>query len=248
MVFPSEDTHRWGLVGTPLVMGALLTKMLGFDDFWQARVDGPLLLGLLLLLQWCFLRPRRKWIVHLTEVGRPMKTSLITAGFMAMLLTIGLAATLMELIDIWTQIAQRRWTVYIFWTVMTVLWGAWGGVFYVYWREGDRYTQMGRMVRGLLAGSVLELLVATPVQALNPNRSNCYCVLGSYTTLVFAGTVSMWCFGPGLMLLFLREKYRRQRLVARPQCWTCGYDLRGLSLDDETAACPECGQTVNIIC
>jgi hypothetical protein len=118
---------------------------------------------------------------------------------------------------------------------MLGLWVLWGVIFYAYWRQGDHYSRSGRMLRALLAGSVLELLVAAPVHAWAARRSDCYCERGSYTGLVFGGTVLLWVFGPGVVLLFLRERYRREKLF--PVCPACGYDLRGSA----EPTCPECG-------
>ena len=131
------------------------------------------------------------------------------------------------------------------WATMLALWVIWSIVFFIYWRQGDRYTQMGRMIRGLLAGSFLETFVATGVQVWNPNQEDCYCARGSYTGVVFGLAVLLWCFGPGIVLLFMREHYRRAQLTgAHPVCLDCGYDLRG-TIEANRSTCPECGATVN---
>jgi hypothetical protein len=33
--------------------------------------------------------------------------------------------------------------------------------------------------------------------------------------LVFGGTALLWAFGPGIVLLFIREKHRQQKLLAQ---------------------------------
>jgi hypothetical protein len=70
---------------------------------------------------------------------------------------------------------------------------------------------MGRVVRGLIAGSVLEMLVAVPIYVTR--EDDCYCARGSYAGLVFGVTVILWAFGPGVFLLFMREKRRREKLL-----------------------------------
>lgn len=90
--------------------------------------------------------------------------------------------------------------------IMLVLWIAWASVFFVYWRQGDRATRLGKVIRGLIGGSLLEGFIATGVFVWNPHNEGCYCTRGSYTGLVFGATVLLWCFGPGLALLFMRER------------------------------------------
>ena len=164
----------------------------------QADAD---FLGLALLGQWGFLRPRRGWTVQLATTGRPLRSAVIVAASMAMLLTVGLIALVLEMPDWWEPILEPSRGVIGVWAAMLVLWVIWAWVFFVYWRQGDRYTQLGKMIRGLVAGSLLEGFVAIPVHVWAIRERECYCVRGTYTTLVFAGTVLLWAFGPGIILL-----------------------------------------------
>ena len=90
----------------------------------------------------------------------------------------------------------------------------------------------------MIVGSVLEVFIAVPVHVWAARQRECYCCRGTYTTLVLAGTVLLWAFGPGIILLYWREKYRRQRML--PTCIECGYDLRG-TISAGRSECPECG-------
>lgn len=210
-------------------------------------IDGPLaytlnlvvVLGLLLLAQWAFLHPARYWAPKLTTEGRPLKSSVIAAAAMAMLLTVAAITLLLELPNWWEDefldAFDDMWSFYAAaWTAMFLLWGLWAWIFFVYWRQGDRYTQLGRMIRALVMGSLLEGLVAVPVHIWVTRQRECYCMRGTYTTLILSGTVLLWAFGPGVILLYYRERYRRARLF--PLCTVCGYDLRG-----GHDVCPECG-------
>lgn len=227
-----------GLLGTPFIIVDV--------DETGYLVHAIAVIGLLVLAQWYFLRPSRLLPIRLTARGRPLKASVIVASAMAMLLTLGAVTLVLELFGVWAPImfsrdprrtqpmAAQLLTVFL---AIIVIWGLWMFLFHRYWRDGDRYTQLGRMVRALVAGSVLEAIVAAPAQAYASRQSDCHCERGSYTTLVCSGAVLFWAFGPGIVLLFLRENYRRARLF--PRCHGCGYDLRG-SVD----RCPECGRQV----
>ncbi len=224
-----------------VVAGALGTPVAPVDTDEIGYANSlAVFLGLLLLTQWAFLRPGRLWTARLTATARPLKSAVIAASAMAMLLTVGLIALLLELPDWWQPIVEDTDEVgglAVFWGSVFMIWGVWAWIFYVYWRQGDRYTQLGRMIRGLLNGSLLEATVAIPVHIWATRQRECYCVRGTYTTLIFCGTVLLWAFGPGIVLLYMRERHRRVRLF--PLCTKCGYDPRASG-----ELCPECGTPV----
>ncbi len=231
--FPFDDFMGAGLLGTPLASN--------LEHEWIHAVVVAVFLGVLLLAQWAFLRPGRVPAAVLASEGRPLKSAVVSAAMMAMLLTVGAIALALEIPGWWEPLVETgsgpfRKKV---WVGMLLLWVLWACIFFVYWRQGDRYTQLGKIVRALLAGSLLEALVAIPVHIWAVRQRQCYCERGTYTTLVFSGTVLLWAFGPGIYLLYMREKYRRARLF--PICDQCGYDLRG-SAD----RCPECGTPIPV--
>ncbi len=202
-----------GLLGTPLIIpGVDAFKMTG-----GYLINFVLIAGIFLLLQWAFLRPAKGWKAKLTQEGRPLRSSVISAGLMSTLLTIGAISLIMELPNWWEAFMgmdSNAAKYSILYGTMFVLWIAWSWIFFIYWRQGDRYTQLGKMIRGLIAGSILEVMIAVPVHVWAARQRDCYCCRGSYTTLILAGTVLIWAFGPGIILLYLREKYRRAKLIA----------------------------------
>jgi hypothetical protein len=226
-----------GLLGTPLCLPDPA-------DDWVYLGNALVVLGLLLLAQWAFLRPGRLLSIRLTTRGRPLKGAVVVAAGMGMLLTLGAFSLVLELLDLWKPIISPgdqgpAWSSSMagIWAGMIAVWAIWAALFLRYWRDGDRYTQLGKVVRALVAGSVAEAIIAAPVHAFVSRQDHCYCERGSYTTLICAGAVLFWAFGPGIVLLFLRENYRRVRLF--PHCHRCGYDLRG-----GLVICPECGTPV----
>ncbi len=199
----------------------LMGTVLGFYQFIgdnELAYAGHLVIvaGVILLAQWMFLRPGKEWKVRMLTEGRPLKTSIFVAAMIAMLLTTGAVSLLLELPDWWQPLMENDDTFIMplsVFGVMGVLWAIWAWIFWVYWKQGDRYTQLGKMVRGLIAGSLLEVMVAVPVHIWATRQRECYCCRGTYNTLILAGTVLIWAFGPGIILLYWREKYRREKLM-----------------------------------
>lgn len=203
-----------GLLGTVLII-----NILAGDSELAYGINVVIVVGLLLLAQWAFLRPGKGWTIRMVTVGRPLKSSIFAAGVIAMLLTVGFVALLLELPNWWEGImgVDNYWGMICVWIAMLIIWGIWSLIFFVYWRQGDRYTQLGRMIRGLVAGSILETIIAVPVHIWATRQRECYCCRGTYTTLILAATVLIWAFGPGIVLLYMREKRRLEKLNAFEQ-------------------------------
>ena len=192
----------------------------GYDNGEDVQIAYTLVfIGLVVVAQWLFLRPRGNWRVQLAESGRPMKTAVATAAFLAMLLSGGLILTLLDVFspDTATHIFDEldgngEHSSALTWFYLTglLIWMLWTIIFFIYWRPGVQATRLGRMAAGLLAGSVLELFVAIGVYAWNPHDEDCWCARGSYTGLVFGATVMIWVFGPGLILLVLKKQRDKQ--------------------------------------
>ncbi len=187
-------------------------------------------LGLFIFAQAIFLWPHGKWRLALAGRGRPLRGAAIGAGLMGMLLSIAFLATLMEIpswlskhptfgrsswMSLWTICAGHSWFGFTLLGVMPALWAVWAFVFFRYWRGANQLSRVERVIRLLIAGSILEVLVASAVQAFTPGNRNCYCAKGSYTGLVFGGTVLIWLFGPGILFVSLR-KYQRRKKVDEP--------------------------------
>jgi hypothetical protein len=156
------DVEEASVRAAPL---SLLTGLSADSDaiYWLHLV---LFLGLLLLTQWMFLRPRRGWTLHLAETGRPMRTAVVAAALMAMMLSLASVAALLELLGIWDDALEGdRWIAVP--VSAWIVWLLWAVVFYAFWRRGTRLEQLRKMARGLIVGSLLELLVATGVFVWN---------------------------------------------------------------------------------
>ncbi|MCH9022095.1 MAG: hypothetical protein IID32_04965 [Planctomycetes bacterium] len=171
-----------GSVGTPFIIS-------GLDVFENDRLgmaaNGLIYLAILLIMQWLFLRPKRNWQIKITSRGRPLRSAVIAAAFVYMLLTTALIATLLELPNWWGEIYEKIGYPGC-WVAMAFIWLIWTVIFLVYSKQTDHYTWMGKIIRGLISGSIMELFIATAVFAWNPHKEECYCARGSYTGLVSA--------------------------------------------------------------
>jgi hypothetical protein len=209
-----------GILGTPFapINGTLSDENIQKAYWFEALVY----LGIFLLMQWLFLSPRGRWRIGLSLEGPPPRRAALAAGFIGMLLSIGLFATLMEIPDWWMKLttvppaanyAHRTQHFGIFWIVMLADWAVWTLVFWSYWKSLDRYSALQKIFRWLVAGTVLELAISVPAHAIvvQARGGDCYCERGTWTGVAFGATAAFWLFGPGAFLLFLREKQRRER-------------------------------------
>jgi hypothetical protein len=210
-----EDFLGVGLAGTPglLILGPAYQL---FEDSgrWGYVLVVLIYLALLFLAQWWFLSPKNIWKVKTTEAARPMKRAAVGAAFAATLLSVGLIFSIVDLIK--ENFLMKLEKPSMFWHYLVLLipvivWLIWSVIFIIYLRQGSHYTWAGKIIRGLIAGSVLELFVTVPIYATR--QEECYCARGSYAGLVFGGTVLLWAFGPAIFLLFIREKQRRENLI-----------------------------------
>ena len=215
-----------GVIGTPFsplsITGADGDLRSNDDVLKQYIPRGAAYLGLFLLTQWWFLSPRGSWRIGVAmgASSPPPRRAAIAAGFIGMLLCVGLIAALFELPDWWLKLTTERGIdspqhFGVVWVVMAALWVFWSIVFYNYWRTLDRYTALRKVFRWLLAGTVLEMFIAAPAHAwiVAERGGECYCERGTWTGVAFGCTAVLWLFGPGALLLFLREKQRREGLI-----------------------------------
>ena len=139
------------------------------------------------------IRRRRLWL------------PVVVAGAMlAVLAGSGLLAT-SELLDM-----DDDWIEYGIFPLMGVNWIVWGVLLFIYTRHVTRFRALQRMVGVVLGGSLLELLSTIPSHIIVVRRPGCF--VGLYTMIGIAGGVyvMLWAFGPGILLLFLRERRQRE--------------------------------------
>jgi len=194
------------LIGVSALLFPLFPFLMSVRD-WYAPF---LILGVVLLMQWGMLSSRRNWLrIRVQSNGRPMKRAVIGAAFFAMLLSVGFGATFLEVVNLFDIKLWYGWPTIV---ACLFLWAFWACLFFVFWRGEDHPTLISRMVGRLIAGSAVQTFVATVVFAWNPQNESCECARGSFTGLSIGGTLLVWLFGPGLLLLGWREHGRQQRM------------------------------------
>jgi len=97
-----------------------------------------------------------------------------------------------------------------FWGVIFALWIAWGIVFFQWLKNAEKYTTFKNLIITLIAGSMLELLPAVLMHLVTSKRNNCFAGMYTGIAISFGLIVMLWSFGPGVIFLFIREKYKAE--------------------------------------
>jgi hypothetical protein len=94
-------------------------------------------------------------------------------------------------------------------------WGIWTIVFAVYYRRAPQ--RMAQVVHWLVAGSILELLVAVPAHIIVRRRNDCSAPGVTAFGIVTGTAVMLMCFGPSVVALYQerRQRYRAAMPAAR---------------------------------
>ncbi len=85
------------------------------------------------------------------------------------------------------------------------VWSVWAFIFGFYTVRGGRANFMTRLVRSLIAGSILELLVAVPAHVLARTRGYCCAGFGTFWGIAAGISVMLFAFGPAVFVLFARR-------------------------------------------
>ncbi len=142
---------------------------------------------------------------------RPItKRHLFWPTFIAALSCLAMAAAMsLAIIETITNTSGDGWdeegALLVTGMVVGGFWITWAFIFGFYPARRDPQTLMRRTVRFLIAGSILELLVAVPTHIIARHRD--YCCAGYLTVwgLGLGISVMLFAFGPGVLALFVRR-------------------------------------------
>ncbi len=216
----------------------LLMSLVGY---WTVESNTPfflICLGVLVVAQAIFI-----FGAGTIQLCRPIRKRrlILPVAVSALLMTLLAAALFVSLLELFevegSGDATLTWLT--FWSILLLGWIGWGFLLFAYTRKLARFKAISRLAKVLLAGSLAELLATVPSHILVSRRPGC--LVGLFTMLgIIAGVcVMVFSFGPMIVLLFLRPRYRREREESTPYCDVCGYDLRA-----SFERCPECGTPI----
>ena len=215
---------RIALIATALY--TLLTLLLGLPLGWLAFASGDSVfsdeplgyvawvggLGLALGLCQAVLlatRVERSWARPVPQ--RPLWVPVLAASFLTgfLLLAALLMAGIALIGDDALGVFHPPWGA-LSGLLLLLMWGAWALLFR---RQGQHHGVDGLLDRGLrwvLAGSVVELLVAVPAHLVARRRDDCCAPSVSYLGLVMGMAVLLMSFGPGVYFLFAQRLARKR--------------------------------------
>jgi len=142
----------------------------------------------------------------------------LAALIMLLLLAGGILAAVWETIENTNDLTDPA-TIIAFVSPVGVIWLAWAIIFGYYTVRGGRANFMNRLARSLVAGSILELLVAVPAHVLARARNYCCAGFGTFWGIAAGISVMLFAFGPAVFVLFARRygDLRRPPRQAGPQ-------------------------------
>lgn len=132
---------------------------------------------------------------------RPLAFTVVVTGFLLAMLVIGALASIIELLQ-WPFGADGATALVGLISLTVTLWAFWAAV--LYWLTRNQAPRSGVQwaARSLLAGSVLELLVAVPSHIVVRHRDECCAGIYTFIGLVTGISVMLLSFGPGVFFLF----------------------------------------------
>lgn len=142
------------------------------------------------------------------EGGRPVTRrhvfwTIAAAIFMLLLLVGGMLMTVGETIGETSFLKEgASWWVGL---ILIAVWGPWLFLFGFYAGNREPRTMMSRLCQWLIAGSILELLIAIPAHMLARFRGYCCAGFGTFWGLAAGLTVMLFAFGPAIFVLFARR-------------------------------------------
>ena len=138
---------------------------------------------------------------------RSVATAAIVGAIPMVVMILGFIGCTVSMIWPENSPAQQKvnYQEWINWAIILILWAVWGVIFYRFFASDRPTAFTTRITRWLLAGSILEVLVAIPSHIISRHRNECCAPFISLMGIVTGVAVALMAFGPGLFLLFARR-------------------------------------------
>jgi len=130
----------------------------------------------------------------------------IIASLMMALLVGAVIISIMGLLDV----QGEDWFVYPFWIAIGLSWIVWGIVFFIRYKDTGRYKTLKKLISTIITGSLIELLIAVPSHLIVTRRGGWLVDLLTACGITGGIAVMLWAFGPGIILLFLYERQKKE--------------------------------------
>lgn len=137
---------------------------------------------------------------------RRLMFPVIVAALMMAILAGAVSLALGELL----RLDSVDWGAYVFWGIVFVNWVVWAALFYFHCQGRDRFPVLKRLTLAVLGGSLVSLLVSVPSHIIVARRPGCLVGISTGVGITAGLCVMLWSFGPGIILLFLRDRFRRE--------------------------------------
>ena len=127
------------------------------------------------------------------------------SGLMMGLLVFGASISIIEVVY---QDKNPGWTLWGTVATAMIIWLGWILFFFAQSRREDSAKVSAKQCRGLLRGSILELLIAVPMHIIARHRNYCCAGLMTFVGITIGISVMLFAFGPAIFYLGI-ERWKR---------------------------------------
>ncbi|MBL8994598.1 MAG: hypothetical protein JNM63_14730 [Spirochaetia bacterium] len=223
----SSISHYWGILVAVLygLLLALLTVPVLYASFVGAKSAPSSYFSILaewgywgiiagmILAQFLFLGVTLRFTREKPVERLPILITVLSAGLMMGFLFL---AAFYSVHEIATNSplggSKDLWGKYLPLSLAFVFWLFWAWIFHRMkpadvpgTREADTSTWMNRISRTLLAGSILELLIAVPAHIVARGKTYCCAGISTFLGISTGIAVVLFSFGPAVLILFFRR-------------------------------------------
>lgn len=175
-------------------INAHLSGLLDVYKEWPCWI----VIGVFSLSQFLFLRVPVRVATRRPVSRQSIWLPVIISGFWFGCLALGGSASLIELVKGF----DKGFNPFLIMGITLASWLVWIIVFFLTTRTTEPKKSIAWQTRGLLGGSILELLIAVPSHVVARGRSECCAGLMTFVGITMGISVMLLSFGPAVFLLY----------------------------------------------